>query len=317
MTKYGRVWMSVLAGLACIFLAGGVVTAKTWPEKTIQIIAPFKAGGDTDFNARVYAKFLRKELGVPLVVVNIDGGGGTQGSRKAKDSAPDGYTVLFYHTAMLVNTASGMADYTYHDFEMVGIAGIEPGSIICVTKKSKYNSLKDLMDDSRANPGKVSLTANMGATTYLAALLLNEAGGKFNLVDMGGASQRVTALLGGHIDVIGNPYGTVKPYIESGDFKALAVLNEQRNPKFNAIPTAKEQGYDVVFQYRYFFLFPKGTPKEIVDKFAKAVKKVTADKEYAADIDKAYSQTPFFMNTAESFKFLKTQEDLIGKVKMK
>jgi tripartite-type tricarboxylate transporter receptor subunit TctC len=317
MTRFGRGWMLVLAGVACIFLTSGAVSAKAWPEKTIQIIVPFKAGGDTDFNARVYAKFLKKELGVPLVVVDIDGGGGTQGSRKAKDSAPDGYTVLLYHTAMLVNTASGMADYTYRDFEMVGIAGLEPGNILCVAKKSKYNTLKDLMDDSKANPGKVSITGNMGATTYLAALLLNEAGGKLNIVDHGGSSQRVTALLGGHVDVIINPYGTVKSYIESGEFKALATLNEQRNPKFGSIPTAKEQGYDAVFQYRYFFLFPKGTPKDIVDKFAAAVKKVSADKEYAADIDKAYSQTPMFMNAADSLKFLKTQDDLIGKVKMK
>ena len=317
MVRLGRWVMGISASLVFILLVGGTATAKTWPEKTIQVIVPFKAGGDTDFNARVYAKFLRKELGVPLVVVNIDGGGGTQGSRKAKDSAPDGYTVLFYHSAMLVNMASGMADYTYRDFEMAGIAGFEPGNILCVAKKSKFNTLKDLIDDSRANPGKVSITINVGTMGYLAALLLNEAGGKFNLVDHGGASQRITALLGGHVDVIINPYGTVKSYIEAGEFKALGALNEQRNPKFATIPTAKEQGYDVVSRYPYFFLFPKGTPKEVVGRFASAVQKVAADKEYAADIDKAYSQTPLFMNAEDSLRFLKAQEDLIGKVKMK
>jgi tripartite-type tricarboxylate transporter receptor subunit TctC len=302
----------------CVILLSSDLTSAAWPEKTIQIIAPFRAGGDTDFNARVYTKHLRKELGVPLVVVNIDGGGGTLGSRKAKDSAPDGYTVLFYHSAMLVNTATGMVDYTFRDFEMVGIAGIEPGSILCVLKKSKWNTLKELMEDSRANPNKITITGNMGATTYLTALLLNRAGGGFNIVDHGGASQRITALLGSHVDVIANPYGTVRSYIESGEFKALAALNEQRNPKFSNIPTAKEQGYDVVFQYPYFFLFPKGTPKEIVEKFAAAVEKVaTTSTEYAAEIEKAYSQLPFFMRSGEALKFLATQEELISKVKMR
>ena len=76
------------------------MAAKAWPDKTVQVIAPFRAGGDTDFNARVYAKYLRQELGVPFVIVNIDGGGGTLGSRKAKDAAPDGYTVLVTTTAL-------------------------------------------------------------------------------------------------------------------------------------------------------------------------------------------------------------------------
>jgi len=313
-----RRWLMV-----ALVVFGGLLTVTApavaaWPEKTIQIVAPFKAGGDTDFNARVFSKHLRKELGVPLVVVNVDGGGGTLGSRKVKDAAPDGNTVLFYHTAMLVNTASGMVDYTFRDFETVGMAGIEPGSIACVPKKAKWNSFKELIEDSRANPNKLTLTGNMGATTYLTALLINRAGGKFNIVDQGGASQRVTALLGGHVDVITNPYGTVKSYIESGEFKALAVLNEQRNPRFPAIPTAKEQGYDVAFQYRYFFMFPKGTPKEIVDKFSAAVEKVvTTNKEYAGEIDKAYSQVPFFAKKDEALSFLKAQEELIGSVKMK
>jgi len=318
MMRWERLRIALFVCLAIFAAAGEGMAAKAWPEKTVQIIAPFRAGGDTDFNARVYAKYLRQELGAAFVVVNIDGGGGTLGSRKAKDAAPDGYTVLFYHSAMLVNTAAGTADYTFRDFEMVGIAGEEPGNILCVLKKTNYNNLKDLMEESRANPNKLSITGNVGATTYLAALLLNQAGGMFNIVDHGGSAQRITALLGGHVDVIINPYGTVKPYLESGEFKALAVLNTQRNPKFSTIPTAKEQGYDAAFQYRYFFLFPKGTPKEIVDKLAGAVQKiVSSNKEYAADIDKAYSQIPLFLSPADSVAFLQAQEALIGKVKMK
>jgi tripartite-type tricarboxylate transporter receptor subunit TctC len=312
-----RLLVGILALLGAV-LACGEPAAAAWPEKAIQIIAPFRAGGDTDFNARMYAKYLRTELGVPLAVVNIDGGGGTLGSRKVKDSTPDGYTTLFYHSAMLVNTATGMVDYTFRDFEMAGIAGIEPGSIVCVAKNAKWRTLKELMQDSAANPNKISVTGNMGATTYLTALLLNAAGAKFNIVDHGGAAQRITALLGGHVDVITNPFGTVKSYLESGEFRALSTLNEARDPKFSNIPTAKEQGYDVVFQYRYFFLFPKGTPKEIVDKFSAAVEKVaTRNAEYAAEIDKAYLQQPFFQKSADALKFLTAQEELIAKVKMK
>jgi tripartite-type tricarboxylate transporter receptor subunit TctC len=283
-----------------------------WPKKTIQIIVPFNPGGDTDFNARTYAKYLEKELGQSLVVVNVSGNGGTVGSRKVKDAKPDGYTVLFYHTAMQVNEASGMVDYGFKDFEIAGIAAKNPGDIITVSKDSPYKTLKDLVEASKKNPGQIKIAGNTGATTYLTGTMLNASGAQLNIVDSGGATDRIAALKGGHIDAIPNPYGTVKPYLESGDFRALAVITEERNPKFPDIPTAKEQGYDVVLPIAYFFAFPKGTPEEIVDKFSKAVEKIaTTNKEYAEAIDKAYHQAPFYLNREEGYKWLDEQRNRI------
>ncbi|MFQ3621155.1 MAG: tripartite tricarboxylate transporter substrate-binding protein [Spirochaetales bacterium] len=89
-----------------------------WPKNAIQILVSYNPGGDTDFNARTYAKYLEKELGQPVVVVNVAGVGGTLGSRKVKDSPPDGYTVLFYHTAMIVNQITDMVPYGFEDFEL-------------------------------------------------------------------------------------------------------------------------------------------------------------------------------------------------------
>ncbi|MGE4284369.1 MAG: tripartite tricarboxylate transporter substrate binding protein [Clostridia bacterium] len=287
-----------------------------WPKKPIQVIVPFKAGGDTDFNARTYAKYLEEKLGQPVIIVNVDGNGGTLGSKKAKDAAPDGYTVLFYHAAMFINEATEMAKYGFKDFEMAGVAAMNPGDIITVDKSSKYQTLKDLVEDSKANPGKISITANTGATTYLTALMLKEAGAELNIVDLGGASDRIAGLKGGHVNVITNPYGTVKQYFENGDFRPLAVITEKRNSKFDTIPTALEQGYDVVQPIPYFFLFPKGTPKEIVDKFSTAVGDIAQNnKEYAEAIDKAYNQTPFFLNPEESTKYLNTLNDRVIKLK--
>ncbi len=306
--------ITVVFSLTLLF---GTTTYAEWPERPIQIVVPYKAGGDSDFNARVYTKYLQPELGVPLAVVNVAGGGGGIGARRVKDSAPDGYTVLLWHEAMLVNSATGLIDFTFRDFEMVGMAAQEPGTMICVNKDAKWQTFEDLLKDSGLHPGKVSFAASLGGTTYLMAQLLNKEGASFNIVDHGGTGPRVTALLGGHVDVIPNPVGSVISYINNGDFRALATTRTTRHPKLPQVQTLQELGHDITFQYRYFFLFPKGTPQPIVDKFTAAVKKVaTTNQDYAAEIDKAYLQAPFYMNAADAIKELEIQDKVIRSVKL-
>ncbi len=309
---------SALLAVSLCFVAtlSGTAYAE-WPERPIQIVVPYKAGGDSDFNARVYAKYLQPELGESLAVVNVAGGGGGIGARKVKEAKPDGYTVLLWHEAMLVNSATGLIDFTFRDFEMVGMAAQEPGTMLCVNKDAKWQTFDSLMKDSAANPGKVTFAASIGGTTYLMAQLLNKEGASFNIVDHGGTNPRVTALLGGHVDLIPNPVGSVISYINSGDFRALATTRATRHPKLPEVKTLQELGYNVTFQYRYFFMFPKGTPESIVNKFAAAVKKVAStNKEYAAEIEKAYLQTPYYLSAADTLKELEAQDKIVRSVKL-
>ncbi|MGE4283159.1 MAG: tripartite tricarboxylate transporter substrate binding protein [Clostridia bacterium] len=286
-----------------------------WPTKTIQFIVPFKPGGDTDFNARVYAKYLEKELGQPIVVVNVDGNSGALGSRKVKDSKPDGYTVLFYHSAMQVNELTGMVDYGFKDLDLACIAGKNAGDIFTVRADSPYKTLKDLVEASQKEPGKIKMAAGLGATTHLTSIMLNDAGAKLNIVDAGSSTDRTSMLLGGHVDVVPNPYGVVKPYLESGDFRALGVNHSKRNPQFQDIPTALEQGYDSVLESVYFFEFPKGTDPQIIEKLSKAVGKIAANNaEYAEEITK-FNQAPFYLDKKEATDFLNAQRDTFFKYK--
>ena len=310
--------------LATVAAAAAIVglsqpASAEWPEKPIQVIVPFGAGGDTDFNARLYGKYLKPILGKPMAIVNVTGGGGSIGARKAKDAKPDGYTALFFHDAMLVNSAVGVADFTFRDFELVAIAGREAGHVVCVKGDSKWNSLKELIEDSAAHPKQYSIAGNIGATTYLMAQLLNKAGADLNIVNHGGAATRITALLGGHVSVIQNPIGTVKSYFQSGDMKPLAIPTAEPNPFAPEIPTIRSLGYkDIVFQGKYFFMFPKGTPKAIVDKLASAVEKVaTTDKAYAEEIKKAYLQTPYFKKGQAAFDELVAAEKVVNGVDLK
>jgi tripartite-type tricarboxylate transporter receptor subunit TctC len=280
-----------------------------YPKKTVEIVCTFSPGGDSDYNARSYASRLTKELGSPFVVVNVTGNGGATGATDAYRAKNDGYKAVLLHSALFVNKAMGSTDFGLEGFEVACILGKNPGNVVVVSSKSPYKTLKDLIDASKAKPGEITFAANVGGTTQVMGMLLNAAGGKLNLVDMGDTGERVASLLGGHVDAMPNALGSVIPYLESGDMRALALLEEERNDNYNDIPTAVEQGYEgCVLPIYYFLAFPKGTPQAIIDTVANACEKISQQKEYQDAIYNTYGQTPFFIKGPEATTFLQKLE---------
>lgn len=107
-----------------------------WPTKSIEMVVPFKAGGDTDFNARTYAKYLEKELGQSIVVVNTEGAGGSLAAEKVKNAKADGYKIFFANTGFLLNKVTGISDYRFNEaFDTVGIVANSAGECIAVNVK--------------------------------------------------------------------------------------------------------------------------------------------------------------------------------------
>lgn len=285
---------------------------KEWPSRPITIVVPYGAGGDTDFNARIYVEGVSKQLGVPVAVSNIAGSGGAIGGRYVKDAAPDGYTVLFWHTALNVNQAVGTADFGIEDFKMSAVVGMSPGDIIVARKDSGFTNLQELKEYTQKNPGKIVLGIETGTIVNIYGKQMQEAGIDVSFVDAGGASDRVAALAGGHIDLIINAYGTVKDYLDTGEFVALAQINDKRSAGFPDIPSTKEQGFDIQLDRYYFFAFPKGTPDAISEKFAEACEVVSKDPAYAESIMNAYRQSPFYADPQEGLKLLESTKEIIN-----
>ena len=187
-----------------------------YPNRPINLIVPFSAGGGTDTYARVFKKAIDDEglLPQPMVIVNIDGAGATIGSRRAKNAKPDGYTLLLLHDAILTAKASGTVNYGPEAFEPVAGTG-EVGMVIAVWKDSPYQDLDDLMNAAISKPDTLPFAANIGALTHYAGLQLEAAawdkvGRKqedrenlFRFVPVGGGSKRFAELKGGHIEVTG------------------------------------------------------------------------------------------------------------------
>jgi tripartite-type tricarboxylate transporter receptor subunit TctC len=305
---------ATLLSLTLVAGASAASDADNWPQRPIQIIVPYGAGGDSDFNARLYAKYLEEALGKPLAVVNVTGGGGSIAARRAKDAKPDGYTVFFGNGGFEIGHTIGLTDFGFEAFEMAAIAARESGHYIAVHTSSPWKTLKNLVEDSKKTPGKISIAASIGGASYLAAILLNQNGAALNVVDHGGSATRVTALLGRHVDTVPTPMVTVRDYIKNGEMRVLATMAPKRSRFVPDVPTFIESGYPAEYQFCFYFMFPKGTPRAIVDKFAEAAEKIaTTNKEYADALEKSFMQEVFFLRGEEAAKLIQSQVDIVNK----
>lgn len=295
----------LFASLVSCSKQGGDTGGDDWPNKNIKIIVPFKAGGDTDFHARTYAKYLTEKLGQNIVVFNVNGANGSAGTIQVKDAKPDGYTALFFHDSMLMNKVVGVTDFAHEVLDVCAAGVLDNTYILAVNAKSPYQNLNDLIEAAKKEPGKLTYASSVGGYTYYVGCLLEKiAGVSFNKVDAGGGADRNAALLANKITTNVNPYGVMKPYIDSGDFRVLAVFSENRSKLFPDIPTAKEQGIDLVAGRKYFLSFPKGTPASVIEKMSKAMEEISQNPEYQKEIATAYGVDAGFMGTEEINAYL-------------
>lgn len=275
-----------------------------YPEQPIQVVVPAGAGGDTDLNTRLLGKHLEEELGQSIVVSNVNGSGGSVGTRQVMEAEADGYTALSFHDSLLLNNIFGLTDYTYSDYKMAGMGVTDAGNGFFTSKNSKFKDAASLVEYAKANPGEVTVATEMGSLTYIQLLAFQEeTGTELNIVDVGGAADKITALLGGRVDIVPTSLGLVKSYVDSGDFIPLGIMAEERLEGAPDVPTFKEQGIDVVFDKVFYFAFPKETPDEVVNTFSDALQRVVENEEY----QKAAQDTllnPVFTGPEETVQIL-------------
>nr|WP_232337107.1 tripartite tricarboxylate transporter substrate binding protein [Lysinibacillus timonensis] len=286
-----------------------------YPKKTIEVVVPAGAGGDTDLNTRTLAKYLEKELGQSLVVSNVTGSGGTVGVDKVITSAADGYTVLAFHNSMLLNNLYGLSETSVEDFKFAGTGVLDQANTFVVSKDSEFKNLEELIAYAKEHPKEVTMATEVGSMTYIQVMEFQELTGvEFNVVDIGGASDKLTALLGGRVDIFPTSLGYVKSYIESGDFVSLGVITEERLTAAPDVPTFKEQGVDMEIDKVFYWAFPKETPDEVVETFSAAMEKAVANPEFQEEISQ-YWVEPVYLNGEETKQRLNEITELYKKIK--
>lgn len=276
-----------------------------YPSRPIEVVVPAGAGGDTDLGARILSQYVGEELGRPMVVTNIAGAGGSTGSREVVEADPDGYQVLFFHNSMLISYLYGMSDFNHHDLKIAAISLFDYGDTWIVNANADFQTAQELAEASRQQQGELSFATEIGGYTHLQMLAYEDAtGAEFRLVDVGGASDKVVALLGGQVDVVPTAYGVTADYIDSGDFSSVGLLSEQTSELYDQTPTFIDQDIDIGFEKFFFFAFPKETPDEIVDKFSEAVKEVVENNEEYQERAAGYYTIPEYMPREEAMEYM-------------
>lgn len=268
-----------MAAAAALFVALTVVpaSAQDYPDKPIRVIVPQDAGGSTDRNLRVISAYLERELGTPIAVVNVPGGGTSIGSRQAMEAAPDGYTLLFNHQALLVAAAMGVLDLEANGLDLAGQTGSEYLAI-AVNAASEITSLEELIEAAKAQPETLNFGVQVGAFNHFSALALESAtGADFRYVNTGGGAPTRVALLGQHIDVSFTTTGDIEQYVTSGQIRVLAVMAPERVSSLPDVPTSAEAGYDILTEIRYWWWLPEGVPEDRKQKLTDALQAVISD----------------------------------------
>ena len=299
-----------------------------YPNKPIEVVVPYPAGGGSDtFVRRVIQQGIDEGelLDVPLVVINIPGGGGTIGSREVKDSRPDGYRVICHHTSMISSNLAGTVDFGPDDFSKFGQTG-KNTMIVMVREDCPYKDLTALLKAAAKEPETLTFGANVGSAAYFITLQLEKAvpGAKFSIVSADGGADRYNRLIGGHLDAGIFSLSEYLDFRDSDDtpadrnVKALVVLDGDRHPAIPDASTTIELGIPVTFSNAYYWWAAKDTPVEIQE-FLADVLEETMQTAIAQSEMKRLRIDPTFLrgdaveasirSTVDSFKSVIVQEE--------
>ena len=309
---FRRTLLAAAVAAVTLSTAFTAAVAAEWPSKPIQVVVPAGAGGDTDFNARQMARFFEKVTGKPMVVTNVNGGGGTIAMAQVQGAAPEGNTMFFGHTGMLiVNEVSGLIDYKFDaKMDIACIPAIDKGVVFIGSKKSGFKNVQDVVTKAKAAPGTVIYGTEMGGFSHLQGLMFaKQAGVQLKFVDVGSASDKITSLLGGRIDLASISFGPVKDYATTGDMAMVAQFSKDANPLLGNIKTFTQQGLAFDMEKPYIIGFPKGTDPVIIKKMADVMQQITKDPPYAKALEEGFKQPVSFLHTKEAIAHLNTVRD--------
>jgi len=269
--------------LTALALALTATTALAeYPEKPVEVIVGYSAGGGTDVMARTVAQFLEKELNGSVVVKNMPGAGGQIGFTEVAKAAPDGYTLgTFNLPAALALTHDRDADYDVNSYTYLANF-VEDPNTITVAASSPFQTLGELLDAAKADPGAITLgLSSLGGNDHFGAnMIAAAAGAEFTLVPFKGASNARTAIMGGHVAGGTMTLGQTTNFPD--ELRVLAVLAGERSPFRPDVPTAKELGFDVQMSSLRGIVAPAGMDEAMADQLRAALTAVNANPDFQA-----------------------------------
>lgn len=277
-----------LAFAATIMVAGSAMGQ--YPDRPIELIIPWSAGGGTDATGRIIATMLEAKLGQPITINNRTGGGGIVGHEAIKAANPDGYTLGIITTELSMYKAVGSADMTYEDFTLIGLFNADPSAVF-VRADSPYQTMQDLAAAVKADPQSVKASgANFGGLNHLSWVslvqLLGAPADKAFWVPTDGATPSLQLLAAGAIDVAVSQFPEAQSLVDAGEIRPLGFLGNEINPKQPNVPPITEAlGLEFSIAGWRGLGGPKGMPEDVVAKLSAALDEIVNSAEFATFMD--------------------------------
>lgn len=287
MTRFSPIL--ALAGACAAILFGAQPAAAQFPERPIEIIVPFGAGGGTDIMARIFAEHYSGRLGVPVVVVNRPGAGGEIGMAEVAANPPDGYSLIVINTPnVLTIPTEREARFTWESFDLLGTIAEDPGTL-SVHADSGIESIADLVAAAEAAPGTVTFgTAGIGSAGHIAGLLFERAAGiSLRHIPYSGSADVRTGLLNRDIQVATANLGEALTFADGQPWRILGVMAADRVDVVPDLPTFAEAGFPISGGSLRGLGVPAGTPAEVLEVLRSAMADVMADPTFIAESEAA------------------------------
>jgi tripartite-type tricarboxylate transporter receptor subunit TctC len=269
----------ILAALGAIGLMGASASAQPhWPQRQVTIVVPFAAGGSADLLARVLQTHLQAETGVPIVVENKSGAGGSIGAAYVAKAPPDGSTLLI---GTVSTNAINAFLYTHlnfdvaRDFQAITLLVRFP-NLLFVNPKIPAKTVPELIAYLKANPGKVNYgSSGLGTSSHLSMVMLELATGTtMTHIPFRSTAEVVNNMISGQIELATDSMTTTWPFAQAGRIRAVAVTTPQRSASAPDLPTIGEtlKGYEATAWQGLFA--PAGTPRPLADEISAKVRHI-------------------------------------------
>jgi tripartite-type tricarboxylate transporter receptor subunit TctC len=282
---------SIVSLTAYLIIGVGAFNAfAEWPDRPVEMIVPYSAGGGTDATGRIIAKMLEDEYKVPFKVVNRTGGGGVVGHKAIAGADPDGYTIGLATFSLTTYEWFKSSDVTYRDFTPIALFNVDATTIL-VNSKSEFKTLKALLDAIKNNPGKYNVATPVGAGHHLAFSNLLDAYGidpnSVVVVPVKGGAMILQELAAGGVEIGPSTLPEARALIDAGKVRPLAILSPTRSNLYPDVPTGKEAvGIDIEGGTWRSIVGPKGLPQPIVDKLSASIKRIYESAEFQEIMNK-------------------------------
>ena len=279
-----RIISNISAFLLCLFtvFSSPIFAQSNYPNKPINLIVPYGAGGSADSRSRQLGQKMSLILKQPIVIDNKPGAGGNIGTEAIVRAAPDGYTIGMGNFAPMAVNKTLFGNLRYDpETDLTPIILVEKGPLVLVVNpNSPYKTVQDIVVAAKAKPGVLTFSSGgIGGSHQLSAELFElNAGIQMIHVPYKSGSAALTDLMAGNVDLMFDQMYSAVPSIKADKIRPLAITSKKRSPLLPNVPSFVELGYPKVEVLNWQGLIaPKGTPKAIIDKLNAAANEALKD----------------------------------------